>query len=500
MVPPSGSPVRAPLAVAAIAVAAVAVRAAPCPYDASADLNSLLDRSQMLWSESEERGAGYSYPIPTYARCDPFYEGDIFLDGMEPWADPERGPGPMEPEVQLWPGGVVYYTTSVYDSNVLLILNISIADIESRTATAAGPCIRFEPWSPGVSEDFLFITDQLTNSCCFSSIGRRGGNQSLNIGIKGNNVGNAKHLLMHALGFWHEHSRPGRDADIEVLWDNVTEGLECFFDKYRNETEFVQTDPYDLTSVTHISLNTWARERGQDTLRPRSPTNETDIGFKQRLSTQDIRRIRAKYGCPVPDETTTYQPTTAEPVTTTERTTTVLPTTELSTTEQSTTVLPTTERTTTVLPTTERTTTVLPTTEQTTTVLPTTEDTTTVLPTTERTTTVLPTTERTTTVFPTTERPTTVFSTTEQTTTYLPPRVVCKDQPDGLMLAYPDDCHKFYKCSGGRDYVCCCPLPLVFSAEESTCDHEWHVPCDTPDQESECPQHHVPDSAQCRYS
>ncbi|KAF0291963.1 Zinc metalloproteinase nas-4 [Amphibalanus amphitrite] len=309
MVPPSGSPARAPLAVAAIAVAAVAVRAAPCPYDASADLNSLLDR-------------------------------------MEPWADPERGPGPMEPGVQLWPGGVVYYTTSVYDSNVLLILNISIADIESRTATAAGPCIRFEPWSPGVSEDFLFITDQLTNSCCFSSVGRRGGNQTLNIGIKGNNVGNAKHLLMHALGFWHEHSRPGRDADIEVLWDNVTEGLECFFDEYRNETEFVQTDPYDLTSVTHISLNTWARERGQDTLRPRSPTNETD----------------------------------------------------------------------------------------------------------------------------------------------------------GQMLAYPDDCHKFYKCSGGRDYVCCCPLPLVFSAEESTCDHEWHVPCDTPDQESECPQHHVPDSEQCKYS
>ena len=82
---------------------------------------------------------------------------------------------------------------------MLDILDIAIAEMESNTATAAGPCVRFEPWSPGRSEDFLFITDKLTY-CCFSSVGRRGGNQTLNIGMTGNNVGNVKHLLMHALG------------------------------------------------------------------------------------------------------------------------------------------------------------------------------------------------------------------------------------------------------------------------------------------------------------
>ena len=31
---------------------------------------------------------------------------------MEPWADSDREPGSMTPEVRLWPGGVVYYATS----------------------------------------------------------------------------------------------------------------------------------------------------------------------------------------------------------------------------------------------------------------------------------------------------------------------------------------------------------------------------------------------------
>ena len=68
------------------------------------------------------------------------------------------------------------------------------------------------------------------------------------------------------------------------------------------------------------------------------------------------------------------------------------------------------------------------------------------------------------------------------------------------MLPFPTDCHKFYKCDHGRDYVCCCPLPLVFSVEEQTCDYEWKVPCGTPGQATECPDHSVPDQQQCRYS
>ena len=32
------------------------------------------------------------------------------------------------------------------------------------------------------------------------------------------------HEAMHALGFFHEHQRPDRDAYVKVNWDNIVDG------------------------------------------------------------------------------------------------------------------------------------------------------------------------------------------------------------------------------------------------------------------------------------
>lgn len=63
---------------------------------------------------------------------------------------------------------------------------------------------------------------------CSSYVGRIGGRQTISIGNSDGSItckhGNIVHEIAHALGFFHEHSRPDRDEYVSVLWDNVEDG------------------------------------------------------------------------------------------------------------------------------------------------------------------------------------------------------------------------------------------------------------------------------------
>ena len=61
-------------------------------------------------------------------------------------------------------------------------------------------------------------------SHCESYIGRKGGKQLLLLGRGCKNRGKVTHELMHALGFFHEHTRPDRDKFVKILWENIKTG------------------------------------------------------------------------------------------------------------------------------------------------------------------------------------------------------------------------------------------------------------------------------------
>ena len=48
------------------------------------------------------------------------------------------------------------------------------------------------------------------------------GGQNVNLGENcGKTKGVVMHELLHALGFYHEQSRPDRDKYIEIMWENI---------------------------------------------------------------------------------------------------------------------------------------------------------------------------------------------------------------------------------------------------------------------------------------
>lgn len=59
---------------------------------------------------------------------------------------------------------------------------------------------------------------------CTSNVGMQGGEQKLTIADECDDAASITHLILHALGLWHEQSRPDRDTYVEILWENIYPG------------------------------------------------------------------------------------------------------------------------------------------------------------------------------------------------------------------------------------------------------------------------------------
>ncbi|KAL8620849.1 hypothetical protein ACOMHN_047020 [Nucella lapillus] len=157
-------------------------------------------------------------------------------------------------------------------------------------------CVRFVPRTK--ETDYINIVKA---GGCFSPVGRTGGKQSLYLAANCYYHGVIIHELMHALGFWHEHSRPDRDSYISIMWDNIAFDHRSNFEKYGTDMIDVLGAPYDYGSIMHYRNNTFATDRSHITINHTHPL--PGRGYGAEGGAIPHRRLEAQAAVPMHSRT-----------------------------------------------------------------------------------------------------------------------------------------------------------------------------------------------------
>lgn len=141
----------------------------------------------------------------------------------------------------------------------------------------------------------------LYSRSCFSMIGRVGGGQGISLGRGCLVHGVIVHELMHAIGFYHMHSRSDRDRYLKILWPNINEDMRSQF-RRNAKSQDILFRPFDFRSIMLYGPKLFSRN-GQDTMVPiKRGARLLDTGVKAGLSDEDATSINMLYGCSRPDD------------------------------------------------------------------------------------------------------------------------------------------------------------------------------------------------------
>ncbi|KAH8388631.1 hypothetical protein KR093_011566 [Drosophila rubida] len=211
-----------------------------------------------------------------------YLEGDILV----PQTDLTMKNG-LTTQSSRWPNGVVpYEIRGNFNANDMATIQGAIAEYHKRT------CIRFVPYTG--QRDYISIVSG--NSGCWSSVGRVGGKQEVNLQSPGclSRPGTAIHELMHALGFLHEQNRMERDSYVAIQYRNIQSSAMNNFEKAASTEAFGV--PYDYGSVMHYSANAFSTN-GQPTIVAMQANGASKMGQRNGFSDFDVEKLNAMYDC-----------------------------------------------------------------------------------------------------------------------------------------------------------------------------------------------------------
>ncbi|XP_035795704.1 astacin-like [Anopheles albimanus] len=220
-----------------------------------------------------------------------YYQGDIII--------PPRPEGRVAVGEQYlgskWPAGIVPY---VIDAN---FTNAELQTLQDAFRQFAdNTCVRFVPRLD--EGHYVTITNRAEG--CYSAVGRIPINDFNNINLQTpacmQSVGTPVHEMMHALGFFHEFSRPDRDKYVKLILENLRPEyqdpafIRANFGKLKANKVSTYGVPYNYGSVMHYSR--YAASIGiccpvLDNIKPYFG----DFGTEAGLTPPDIQQINARY-------------------------------------------------------------------------------------------------------------------------------------------------------------------------------------------------------------
>ncbi|VDD87919.1 unnamed protein product [Enterobius vermicularis] len=130
---------------------------------------------------------------------------------------------------------------------------------------------------------------------CYSVIGRLGGMQSISIGKGCERLGTIEHEVGHALGLWHQQSRPDALEHIRIIEDYI---LKTYIGDFKlREPSEIETFgiPYDLGSVMHYGSTAFSFDERTKTVITKDPYYQQTIGQREKPSFYDIKVINEAY-------------------------------------------------------------------------------------------------------------------------------------------------------------------------------------------------------------
>ncbi|XP_026473564.1 zinc metalloproteinase nas-4-like isoform X1 [Ctenocephalides felis] len=188
-----------------------------------------------------------------------------------------------------WPNGVIpFEIKGNFNAHEMDLIERALNDYKTKT------CIKFVPRMG--EPDYISIRSD--GSGCWSSVGRIGGEQVVNLQSPGctTKKGTVIHELMHAVGFTHEQNRAERDNYVSIRWSNIRSGVESNFEKVEASEYYGFGVPYDYRSVMHYSANAFS-VNGQPTIVAKNSQDNSKMGQREGFSSGDIRKIRQMYNC-----------------------------------------------------------------------------------------------------------------------------------------------------------------------------------------------------------